>query len=87
MDGFVGNTGVNSLVAWLGIVLVIVVSSGLTDSSPVLDIGDSVLDVAKNGASNAIPKFDCHSEPATLSPRWTGWLINIFSVIRGSQKA
>ena len=27
-----------------------------------------------NGASNAIPKFDCHSDPATLGPRWTRWL-------------
>lgn len=29
---------------------------------------------SENGASNAIPKFDCHSEPATLGPRWTRWL-------------
>ena len=28
----------------------------------------------ENGASNAIPKFDCHSDPATLGPRWTRWL-------------
>ena len=27
-----------------------------------------------NGASNAIPKFNCHSDPATLGPRWTRWL-------------
>jgi len=30
--------------------------------------------LSENGASNAIPKFDCHSEPATLGPRWTRWL-------------
>ena len=28
----------------------------------------------RNGASNVIPKFDCHSDPATLGPRWTRWL-------------
>ena len=28
----------------------------------------------ENGASNAIPKFDCHSDPATLGPRWKRWL-------------
>ena len=28
----------------------------------------------ENGALNAIPKFDCHSDPATLGPRWTRWL-------------
>lgn len=27
-----------------------------------------------NGASDAIPKFDCHLDPATLGPRWTRWL-------------
>ena len=27
-----------------------------------------------NGAANAIPKFDCHSDPTTLGPRWTHWL-------------
>ena len=29
---------------------------------------------SRNGASNAIPKFDCHLDPATLEPRWTRWL-------------
>ena len=29
---------------------------------------------SENGASNAIRKFDCHSEPATLGPLWTRWL-------------
>ena len=28
----------------------------------------------EKGASNAIPKFDCHSDPATLGPRWKRWL-------------
>ena len=28
----------------------------------------------ENGASNAIPKFDCHSDPGTLVPRWKRWL-------------
>ena len=32
---------------------------------------------SENGVSNAIPKFDCHSDPATLGPtlgRWKRWL-------------
>ena len=29
---------------------------------------------SKNGVLNAIPKFDCHSDPATLGPRWKQWL-------------
>ena len=29
---------------------------------------------SENGACNATPKFDCHSDPATLGPRWTRWL-------------
>ena len=29
---------------------------------------------SKNGASNAITMFDCHSDSATLGPRWTRWL-------------
>ena len=28
----------------------------------------------ENGASNATPKFDCHSDPATLGPHWKRWL-------------
>ena len=24
--------------------------------------------------NNALPKFDCYKEPATLGPRWTRWL-------------
>ena len=30
--------------------------------------------LSENGASNAIPKFVCHSDSATLGPRWTHWL-------------
>ena len=29
---------------------------------------------SENGVSNSIPKFDCHSDPATLGPRWKRWL-------------
>ena len=29
---------------------------------------------SEKGVLNAIPKFDCHSNPATLGPRWTRWL-------------
>ena len=29
----------------------------------------------ENGASNAIPKFDCHSDPATFGARWMRWLV------------
>ena len=29
---------------------------------------------SENGASNAIPKFDCHSDPNMLGPRWMRWL-------------
>ena len=29
---------------------------------------------SRNGASDAIPKFDCHSDPLTLAPHWTHWL-------------
>nr|XP_058952093.1 uncharacterized protein K02A2.6-like [Pocillopora verrucosa] len=31
------------------------------------------MSLSENGASKGIPKFDCHSEPATLGPRWTRW--------------
>ena len=31
------------------------------------------MSLSENGASNGIPKFDCHSEPAMLGPRWTRW--------------
>ena len=29
---------------------------------------------SENGASDAIPKFDCQSDPAMLGPRWTRWM-------------
>ena len=32
---------------------------------------------SEHGASNAIPKFDCHTDPATLGPRWTPWLTSL----------
>ena len=32
------------------------------------------MSLSENGAFNVIPKFDCHSDPATFGPRWTRWL-------------
>ena len=34
---------------------------------------------SENGASNVIPKFDCHSDPATLGPCWRRWLTSLYT--------
>ena len=42
------------------------------------------LSFSGNGAFNAIPKFDCHSHPTTLGPRWTRWLTS-FELFAGGK--
>ena len=41
------------------------------------------MSLSENGALSAIPKFDCHSDPATLGPRWTHWLTSFELFVDG----
>ena len=41
------------------------------------------MSLSENGALSAIPKFDCHSDPATLGARWTHWLTSFELFVDG----